>query len=131
MRSDFVKKEIDISVFTPNQSEKYAFELKFPRNGQYPEQIFKACQDIRFLEQFHYGGFIRCYFVIVSDDPHFYERGKQEGIYKYFRASVPIHGYIRKPTGAKDEAVELDGWYRIVWSPIDEDLKYAIVEVGQ
>ena len=50
-RGSFVKKEIDISVFASDQSEKYAIELKYSRNGQHPEQMFKACQDIGFLEQ--------------------------------------------------------------------------------
>jgi hypothetical protein len=35
-RSNFVKKEIDISVFASSQLEKYAIELKYPRNGQHP-----------------------------------------------------------------------------------------------
>ena len=41
----FVKKEIDISIFRPGTTERYAIEFKFPRNGQYPEQMFKAAQD--------------------------------------------------------------------------------------
>ena len=128
-QSDFVKKEIDIVVFTPGSSEKYAFELKYPRNGQYPEQMFKACQDIFFLEQLHLSGFKRCYFLMVADHPLFYERGVKTSIYKYFRAGVPIHGRIEKPTGAKDEAVEISGSYRINWNTIDERRKYAVVEI--
>ena len=129
-QSGFAKREIDIVAFTPDLSEKYAFELKYPRNGQYPEQMFKACQDICFLEQLHRGGFVRCCFVMVADDPLFYERGMKTRIYKHFRAGVPIHGRIQKPTGAKDEAVEISGSYTIIWNTVGKDLKYALVEIG-
>jgi len=129
-RSNFVKKEIDISIFTPSQSEKYAIELKFPRNGQHPEQIFKACQDICFLEQLRDNGFEKCCFVILVDNPLFYSHGEKTGIYKYFRAGVPIHGNIQKPTGTKDEVVEITGNYSVVWNDINKDLKYAIIEIA-
>lgn len=129
-QSDFVEKEIDVVVFAPGSSEKCAFELKYPRNGQYPEQMFKACQDIYFLEQLHLSGFKRCYFVMVADHPLFYERGVKTGIYKFFRAGVPIHGRIKKPTGAKDEAVEITGRYQLIWNPLKDGQKYAIVEIG-
>jgi hypothetical protein len=53
----YEKKEIDIAVFTPDQRHRVAIELKYPRNGQYPEQMFSACRDIVFLEQLVAGGF--------------------------------------------------------------------------
>src|SRR5437870_12865670 len=37
----FVKTEIDISVFRPTTAERYALELEFPRNGQYPVEVLK------------------------------------------------------------------------------------------
>jgi hypothetical protein len=128
-RSNFVKKEIDISVFVPNQSEKYAIELKYPRNGQYPEQMFKACQDICFLEQLRHKGFTKCSFIIVTDDPLFYSRDGKMGIYQFFRAGAPICGSIQKPTGARDEIVEILGTYSIAWNDIDKTRKYAVVEI--
>jgi hypothetical protein len=128
-RSNFVKKEIDISVFSPDQPEKYAIELKYPRNGQHPEQMFKACQDICFLEQLRQNGFVKCCFIIVADDHLFYSHGEQTGIYKFFRAGVPIHGHIQKPTGAKDDTVEIIGNYPVVWNGIDKNRKYAVVEI--
>src|SRR5260370_41252409 len=40
-KASFTKKEIDLSVFSADRSElKYAIELKYQRNGQYPEQMF-------------------------------------------------------------------------------------------
>lgn len=128
---DFIKKEIDIVCFSTNPDEKYAFELKFPRNGQHPEQIFKACQDIRFLEQLHQSGFNRCYFIEVVDDPLFYERGQKTGIYQYFRAGASIYGRIYKPTGARNgEFVEIQENYTINWNDINGDQKYTVVEIG-
>ena len=128
-RSNFVKKEIDISIFAPNQLEKYAVELKYPRNGQHPEQIFKACQDIYFLENLRLNGFVKCWFVIVVDDPLFHSRGQKTGIYQFFRAGIPIHGKIQKPTGAKDDMVNIIGSYPIIWNDIDKNRKYAVVEI--
>jgi hypothetical protein len=55
--SAYEKKEIDISVFSPDRSSRVALELKFPRNGQYPEQMFSSCCDLLFLEQLVSGGF--------------------------------------------------------------------------
>jgi Zn-dependent peptidase ImmA (M78 family) len=45
--SNFTKREIDIAIF-PKESlhPRHAIELKFPRNGQYPEQMFSFCKDI-------------------------------------------------------------------------------------
>jgi hypothetical protein len=130
-RGGFVKKEIDIAIFTSDLSEKYAFELKYPRSGQHPEQMFKACQDIGFLEQLHRSGFTHCYFVMVADDPLFYESGGKTGIYRYFRAGVPIHGHIRKPTGAKDDTIEISGNYPVIWNAVGKDLRYTVVEIGE
>ena len=40
--SGTVKHEIDIAIF--NDNERYAIELKYPLNGQYPEQMFSFVQ---------------------------------------------------------------------------------------
>ena len=50
--SNTVKHEIDIVVF--NDKEKYAIELKYPQNGQYPEQMFSFVKDIKFMEMLVY-----------------------------------------------------------------------------
>jgi len=124
------KKEIDIAVFS--DSEKIAIELKFPRNGQYPEQMFKACQDIRFLEQLCDAGFDQGLFVMVADDDGFYSPKRQNsGIYRFFRAGHPLHGWIRKPTGRQDHTLTIHGTYQITWYPIHNSLRYALVRVTQ
>ena len=59
---DTIKKEIDISVFSPDKKEKYAIELKFPRNGQVPEQMYSFVKDIRFMEELKHFGFTNTYY---------------------------------------------------------------------
>jgi hypothetical protein len=72
-RKNFIKKEIDIAVFSPDRSIlRYAIELKYPRNGQYPEQMYNFCRDIVFIEQLRQAGFQRTFLVIFADDPRFY-----------------------------------------------------------
>lgn len=67
-----VKKEIDISIFSPDMKERYAIELKFPVNGQYPEQLYSFVKDIKFMEQLKSLGFQHTYCVsLVADRPFF------------------------------------------------------------
>jgi len=125
---EFVKKEIDISVFALDRSKLHcAIELKFPRNGQYPEQMFSFCKDIRFLEQLKFSGFERTFFIVFADDPLFYS-GNGDGIYGYFRKHTSLHGSITKPTGKKDDSVTLDGNYNVEWSQVHGNLKCAVIE---
>ncbi len=124
------KKETDIVVFSTDQREKSAIELKFPRNGQYPEQMFKACQDIRFLEQLCDAGFKQGLFIMVADDDGFYRaKAQNDGIYRFFRSGQLLHGSIRKPTGRKDHVLNIRGTYQITWVPIRGKFKYAVVLV--
>lgn len=129
-RLDTVKKEIDISVFQPDGGEKYALELKFPRNGQHPEQMFSACQDIAFLEDLVRAGFTAGLFVMVVEDPLFYRGASDSLPYAYFRGGEPIHGVVRKPTGERDKVLEISGSYQIVWKTAGP-YRYAYVRVGQ
>ena len=125
----FVKKEIDIAIFSPDLKFKAAIELKSPRNGQYPEQMFKACQDIGFLEQLVSAGFGTGLFVIAVDDPLFYkDTGTNSGIYAHFRAGRPICGLVTQPSGKKSESVEIEGSYVVAWNQTRE-LHYALVSV--
>lgn len=130
-RSAFLKKEIDIVIFSSNQSEKIAIELKYPRNGQYPEQMFKACEDICFIEQLNAAGFSKGFFIMVADDSGFYARKqKNDGIYQFFRMSKPLHGTIRKPTGKKDQSFQINGNYPLTWNTVKNKIKYTMVTIG-
>ncbi len=123
------KKEIDISIFTPDRTDRVAIELKFPRNGQYPEQMFSACRDIAFLEQLVRGGFSAGVFVMVADDPLFWGGRDVDGIYGPFRAGSPVSGTIPKPTGKSGRAVSIQGRYVIAWRRVTEGLNYCMVQV--
>lgn len=50
-KEKFVKKEIDIVVFSDKTSEKYAIELKFPPNGFYEKRMHHLVKDIQFMEE--------------------------------------------------------------------------------
>ena len=127
---EFVKNEIDIAVFSKDKSEMTSVcELKFPRNGQYPEQMYSFCKDIVFLEQLVKAGFENAYFIAVADDRLFYSGDKKDGIYSFFRSNKPIEGKITKPTGRQDDSVVVEGSYYANWNSIRGGLKYCVVEV--
>jgi len=129
--TNFIKKEIDISVFSLENdrfSLEAVIELKFPRNGQYPEQMFSFCKDIKFAEQLKGAGFRNAFVVIFADDPLFYE-GNSDGIYSYFRGKRVLTGKIRKPTGTKSQEINITGSYQIEWWPVKGSLKYTVIEV--
>ena len=128
-RGEFVKTEIDLAIFSADRASRCAIEVKFPRNGQHPEQMFKFCQDVAFLEQLVAGGFNGGFFVVAADDPLFSSGREQSGVYAYFRGGAPIHGRITKPTGKKDEIVEIRGSYPVAWRQAGW-LKYACVAVA-
>lgn len=128
--SGFVKREIDISVFGNGSERECAIELKYPRNGQHPEQMFAFCKDICFIEQLHEAGFARAAFVAFADDPLFYQ-GSCEGIYGFFRGSRLLQGTVQKPTGSKEGAVKVRGPHTVVWHPVSGRLKYAVIEVAK
>lgn len=162
--SDFVKKEIDIVAYkkgnnesettlTEKSAEKIAIELKFPRNGQYPEQMFSFIKDIKFMEQVKNavckeGKFTETYVLTLVDNKNFYlsNRGKNE-IYSYFRKNgsdiqIPKDKDIIKPTGNKEECketikqIKLNNQYESTWkrpdatwldSKTDTEYRYYII----
>lgn len=73
-----IKHEIDIVIFNLDKTEKFAIELKFPKNGQYPEQMYSFIKDIVFMEQLKKYGFTETYTLILVDDPLFYESERKK-----------------------------------------------------
>ncbi len=126
---EYLKREIDISVFRAGERPEVVLELKFPRNGQYPEQMFEACRDIAFLEQLLAGGASSGLFVMAADDPRFWSGHETSGIYAHFRKGHPIHGPIIKPTGKKDEVFTVTGSYTVCWKDAGDRLRYCMVEL--
>lgn len=123
----FVKKEIDIVIFNgdkdnfngdkdkPEKStERYAIELKFPVNGQYPEEMYAFVTDMQFMEEVKvHAGFKETYCITLVEDPKFHTGAScqcdRKGIYQYFRGDkrkhcpVRILGPMYKPTGTGKE----------------------------
>lgn len=129
-KQNFIKKEIDIAIFSPNLDIlECVIELKYPRDGQIPEQMFNFCKDIQFCEQLCHVGFKKAFVLFLAEDKKFYS-GKDFGIYSFFRAGKIITGKIQKPTGSKDEEVLISGGYRANWKPVTGDLKYVLIEIG-
>ena len=124
-----VKKEIDLVVSPPDRSWYYAIELKCPRNGRIPETMFDALRDLKMLEQLVSSGFAEGLFVMHVDDPGFYKTGIQTGIYKHFRSGLMITGQHTKPTGAKDECIELTGEYTVRWQDYRSAGQYWVQRV--
>src|SRR5262245_19978754 len=123
------KKEIDISIFSADKRElRYAIEVKYPRNGQYPEQMFSFCKDIAFAEELNAAGFLRTGLLILVDDPNFY-RGSPDAIYGYFRGVRTLNGRVQKPTGAKDAEVTLCGKHYVRWKPVSGAVRYTLIEI--
>ncbi len=127
----FLKKEIDIVVFNSDKTEKYAIELKCPRNGQYPEQLYSFVKDIKFMEQLAENGFTKTYSVaFVSARPYYFGK-TNTGIYKYFRTENVVYGTISKPTGFNkgQDVITLSGSYDILWQDLDTYRKFFVVEI--
>jgi hypothetical protein len=140
---DTIKHEMDIVIYKDKETntEKYAIELKYPLNGQYPEQMFSFIKDIKFMEEIQNGGFTATYCLTFVQDKNFYS-GKNGGIYAYFRGEnpTPVQGDIQKPTGNNEERITItinkNRKYAIHWLPChkegDEktkDWKYYIVKI--
>ena len=82
--NQFLKKEIDLLI--SNGSEKYTVELKYPRKGQYPNQMVEFLKDVAFAEQIKNAGFDGSAVVTLVDDPLFYADSKEKKYpYKVFR----------------------------------------------
>ena len=124
--SALVKHEIDIVIY--NDQERIAIELKYPVNGQYPEEMFSFIKDIKFMEQMKESGFDKTYCLTLVDDKNFYSGKKIDGIYSYFRNAEKIQGTIIKPTGKKDEIIDIHGGYNINWNACG-NRKYYLLEI--
>lgn len=127
-KSGFVKKEIDIVIYDKDsRTVDAAIELKFPRNGQYPEQMYSFCKDVVFAEQLKKSGFNRTYVVIFAEDRLFYE-GNTDGIYGFFRGGKKLSGNIPKPTGKGDDSLKIEGSYGVSWRDVHGPMKYTVIE---
>ena len=128
-KKEFVKKEIDIVIFNKNLTEKTAVEIKYPTNGQVPEQMFSFCKDIKFLEELKEHGFVNNVFLCLAHDECFWQGNSPSPIYKFFRNNQPITGNISKPTGkGKVEIkIHINGQYMANWKSVNNSTKYLSI----
>ena len=134
-----VKKEIDISIYNNLWNPKYAIELKFPKNWQYPDQMYSFCKDIAFLEKLIFeANFDKGYFIaIVGKDNHlFYEKWNETNwIYEYFRKwdkNKEIERKILKPTWKwkNIDYIKIVWKYKIKWKDLKwTNFKYIFLEI--
>lgn len=131
--SDTIKKEIDIVVFNKDEKEKYAIELKYPRNRAYTRRMYQFIQDIKFMEELKELGFDKTYcFSLVQQKP-FYKGKTNNGIYNYFRGDCIINGEIKNPINEtikkNPDFIFINGNYNIKWINFDEKRKYYLLEI--
>lgn len=133
-----VKHEIDIVVISRDKKEKFAaIELKYPKNGRYPEEMFDFCKDICFMEEVRCGGFKHAYCLTYVEDHNYFDADRKgslkTGIYAYFRANAllpPINqNIVNKPTGKPCKPLKFKGHYTIKWEPCGKG-KYYFLEVN-
>ena len=125
-----VKHEIDIVIY--NDKERYAIELKQPRNGQHPEQMFCFCCDIKFMEQLKEAGFDGTYCLTLVEDEKFYSGRETGGIYGFFRGSTPIHGRIVERVNHKNREkreISISGTYHVKWVSAGEYGMFYIISL--
>ena len=124
----FIKKEIDITIFSTDKSQIEAvFELKFPRNGQYPEQMFSFCKDICFVEQLKkqdLGQLISSFLLTIDSS--------MKDILTVSTGSFVVEkscmGMFKSQPAKKNESLTINGRYSITWHPAGKGMKYALVE---
>jgi len=129
IRGKLAKKEIDISIFNNDMSEKYAIELKYQSSGRVPDTMFDCVVDVQFAEQLKSRGFTNVFCVAVFLQGH--SGGKEDGIYKYFRKEHSIYGNIYGQTGStKNKCIYIEGKHDFLWNAIDgKNEKYYIIKV--
>ncbi len=119
-KAALLKREMDIVVFTPDDRCRHCIEIKYPTNGQHPEQMFAALKDVRFLEQLVEAGFGTCHFLMLAEDPGFWDGHGSQGVYAYFRCGVPVAAGERivKPTGRRDQELIMTMPHDLRWSQL-------------
>ena len=118
-----VKHEIDLTISDENKKNCYAIELKFPKNGEYPGEMFKFIKDIKFMEQLKDNGFIDTFCLTLVDDELFYSKGRsKKEIYSYFRKGAILKGEIDNPIKTSTEnPINIKGNYFINWIKKDDN----------
>ena len=139
-KASMIKNEIDIVIYKPDLTEKYAIELKYPRNGEYPVQMLHFIEDIRFMEDLknptcllqqnsnRYTIFDNTYTLTLVDDYLFYSGPTTGGIYQYFRGNPtqPIQGTVTYTTTKKgvpvSKTISINRQHQVIWQSIGQNI---------
>ena len=79
-KKHFLKREIDIVLFNTTKTRKFAIEIKYPLS-EVPIQMYKFCEDIKFLEQLKESGFTDNFFLAITPQSQFWNgRSKKDTI---------------------------------------------------
>lgn len=157
-KSDTTKHECDIILINKDdENEKYAVELKFPRNGQYPESMYSFIKDIKYMEELKISGeFTDTFVLTIVDDNSFYllsgkepeandeERKYAAKLYQCFRGECfenddiikagKIENNFEKPTGKNKGASlrnPLKGIYDVQWNKRLLNYKTSWEKIGR
>ena len=130
-KTDFIKKEIDIVVYSDKNAPDAAIELKYPQH-EVPDQMLSFCQDVQFAEELKAVKFKETYAIIFTEDHLFYS-GKSHGIYAYFRdgdGNKSLSGNIAKQTKPNKGKIKahIAGSYAITWHPVTHKMKYTLIQ---
>jgi len=130
-KKNFVKREIDIVLFNKTKTRKFAIEIKYPtRSSGEPEQMYKFCEDIKFLEQLKESGFTNTFFLAISPNSRFWNAGGKRGsIYEKFRKEKELYGIIANPIRTSEEFVTLKGRHKMNWLTIKDSTRYFVVRI--
>ena len=132
------KHEIDLVIYDNNKKEKYAIELKCPKNGKIPENMFSFIEDIKFCEELKNLGFNNTYVMTMVDDCTYYSNKNKRnlttsGIYSYFRGNTTIQGNVSKPTGNNNTSIKINNSYNISWKHTNNNYNnqemYYLIEI--
>ena len=128
-KKHFEKREIDIVLFNTTKTRKFAIEIKYPLS-EVPIQMYKFCEDIKFLEQLKESGFTDNFFLAITPQSNFWgDRGKTGTIYEKFRKEKELYGTIKNQIGDSKEEVTLKGRHKINWLTINDSTRYFVMRI--
>ena len=128
-KKHFLKREIDIVLFNTTKTRKFAIEIKYPLS-EVPIQMYKFCEDIKFLEQLKESGFTDNFFLAITPQSHFWNgRNKKHTIYEKFRKEKELYGTIKNQIGDSKEEVTLKGRHKINWLTINDFTRYFVMRI--
>ena len=128
-KKHFLKREIDIVLFNTTKTRKFAIEIKYPLS-EVPIQMYKFCEDIKFLEQLKESGFTDNFFLAITPQSQFWSNySKKDTIYEKFRKEKELYGTIKNQIGDSKEEVTLKGRHKINWLTINDSTRYFVMRI--